>query len=246
MPRYKMILVGASVLSLGLGATAGFFFAQKKLETKYEAIAQKEIAEAKKFYSLRYKKDEYATPESAVESRLKTDADVALQNYKGNATRTERNEAVSAIDATNIFLNNIPDTPVAKLLAGKNFNYEEEIKHRSADAPYIITKDEFFNEESGFDQVTVTYFDEDGVLIDDKDEVIPDVNLTIGEDNLAQFGHGSEDPNIVYIHNDKLTLEFEVILSKGKYTEQILGYIKHSEDPDPHKIRKFQFKDDDE
>jgi hypothetical protein len=48
----------------------------------------------------------------------------------------------------------------------------------------------------------------------------------IGEKNLSRFGHGSQDPSVVYVRNDQLELVYEVVRSPQSYSEEVHG-IKH-------------------
>jgi hypothetical protein len=240
-----MILGGTVIISLGLGAVSGYFFAKKKLENQYLEISNKEIAEAKQFYNALHKRDEYDTPESAVES-LGLNAVKAVLDYQGKPRVVEdlTIEAVS-IDAevdpskgpievtgeVNIFKDDGDGDPLAE------FDYPEEIKNRTEYAPYVISHDEFMESEPGYQQVTITFFEGDDVLSDERDQVIEDIEETVGVENLKQFGHGSKDPKIVYIRNDRLELDFEVVQSQNKYVEEVLGFVQHS---DQRKIRKFR------
>jgi hypothetical protein len=55
------------------------------------------------------------------------------------------------------------------------------------------------------------------------------------------FGHGSGDPNVVYIRNEKLQAEYEVLRDPGSYEIEVLGGhveremqevdLKHSRQP---------------
>ena len=45
----------------------------------------------------------------------------------------------------------------------------------------------------------------------------------IGDDALVCFGLGSDDPNTVYICNDKRGTKYEVIKVAASYQEQVLG-----------------------
>ena len=263
--QYYMILGGSSVLSLGLGAAAGYVFAQRRLEEKFAAIATKEIAEAKRFYGMLNKKAEFATPESAVESLglvdeaaehvgKATDAVKALRKYRGDdgimatvlkeaAPHVEdehdnpTTEIDEDLDENGNFI--IPDE-----VEENPFKYEEEIKHRTSEFPYVISREEFFENDGDNEQVSITYYAGDDVLVDERDEPIPDADSTVGDENLLRFGEGSGDRHIVYIRNETLNLDFEVAMSVNKYTEEVLGLtesstsIKHSSDR--RELRRFR------
>jgi len=105
--------------------------------------------------------------------------------------------------------------------AGDEWDYKEELESRRDDRPYIIHVDEFVNDESGWDsQSTLTWYEKDQILTDSHDTPIYDPVSTVGE---LRFGHGSQDPNIVYIRNTRLQAEYEVLRDEGSYQEIVLG-----------------------
>lgn len=128
----------------------------------------------------------------------------------------------------------------------EGWDYATELARRSGDKPYIISHDEYFEGELDYEQVQVTYYEGDDVLVDDQDVPIPDSDASVGDDNLTKFGHGSKDENIVYIRNDGRGLDYEVVRSEGKYAYEVLGFenddeLKHSHRPG---VRKFRGYDD--
>jgi len=81
-------------------------------------------------------------------------------------------------------------------------------------------------------QFTLTYFEGDDVLCKDDDTVIRDQDATVGLGNLSKFGHGSGDPNIVYVRNEELKVDLEIVHSDGKYAVDVAGFkedeLQHS------------------
>jgi hypothetical protein len=98
------------------------------------------------------------------------------------------------------------------------WDYHEERKHRSPDVPYVIHYDE--RHEMDYQDVTLTYYEVDDVLCDERDTVVDpdDRNRLIGE------GHGSNDAAIVYIRNDQLEIMYEVIKSPNSFAEEVHGF----------------------
>jgi len=88
----------------------------------------------------------------------------------------------------------------------------------------MIHQDEYFNDEKGYgaagDQRTFTFYAEDSVLTDEQDVPIYNQEARVGE--LA-FGHGSGDPNIAYVRNEKEEEEYEIVLDDGAYQVVVLG-----------------------
>lgn len=100
------------------------------------------------------------------------------------------------------------------------WDYDEEVKNRSEDKPYIIHKDEFYGEESGFTQTTLTYYAGDNILCDEDDKPVYNHSQVTGP---LLFGHGSGDPNVVHIRNDQRKAEYEILLDPGLYSVDVLG-----------------------
>jgi hypothetical protein len=88
--------------------------------------------------------------------------------------------------------------------------------------PYVIPQDQFFNPDAGYArQITITYFVESNVLVDESDDKLDDeaVERLIGRDNLSRFGQQSTDANVVYVRNEREKTDFEVVRDTGAYEE---------------------------
>ena len=71
----------------------------------------------------------------------------------------------------------------------------------------------------------VYYYDKDEALVDEDEEVITDIEGTVGMENLNSFGEaGTVDPYTIYIRNEKLEIDYEVICLQKSYTEDVLGF----------------------
>lgn len=254
-----LILVGASLASFGAGGGLTYLIVDKRLKTKYEQIAEQEIAEAKEYYAKTYKVEEYATPEQVaekynVEVNVQDDQEVLVEKMEtivrqyhtgvsmeigetDGPFETEEELEVTEPDpeaTTNIF-----DNPITDI-----FDYEAELRNREDNPgdPYVISFDEFYQNESNYTQQRLAYFEGDDVLVDEQDMIVTDSNLYVGDDNLTKFGHGSKDKNTVYIRNETLDLDFEVVRSGRTYAEEVHGFtdeggsLKHSDSA----VRKFR------
>jgi len=92
------------------------------------------------------------------------------------------------------------------------------------DNPYVITYAEFFNDEIHKDsKVSVIYFEEDDQVADEEGQLVNSVDQLIGRDNLEHFGLGSNDRNVVYIRNQKMGIDIEVVKDKRSFQQTILG-----------------------
>lgn len=248
------IAVLAAAASFTGGAVAGYIVAQKRLEKVYDEIARAEIAQAKEFYAVINKKDVPSPTVLAEEKGYSADAahptlrDAAesLLVYKGEVELdVEQKEILDAhtsrtvteiIEEDGVVQTNVFQESVSI----KGWNQEEEESERTDSAPYIISWDEFKKNQPDYIQTVLTYFEADGVLVDEKDVPIDQTDMTVGDGALTRFGHGSRDNNIVYVRNPVLDMDFEIVRTPKSYEEEVLG-IQHS-----HRPRSRRFRDDDE
>jgi hypothetical protein len=222
------VILGASMgTALVAGGAVGYLVAKKQLETKYEALARQEIDQARDYYRTLHKKDGYATAEEAAAALLPREANEALRLYSG-AVPPELSGSLKYHRAE--LLESVGSLTLAEPVELSVFNQveneqdvEAEVRQRTEEAPYIISKDEFFADEAGHDQITITYYLGDGVLADERDQPMEDIDSAVGDDNIPRFGHRSEDPNILYVRNHVLGTDFEITLSKGKYSVEVAG-----------------------
>lgn len=83
--------------------------------------------------------------------------------------------------------------------------------------PYVISPDEFGEmEDEDYDKVSVTYY-ADGVLADEYDEVVENVDEIVGEESLTHFGEYEDDS--VFVRNDKLKCDYEILLDQRNYSD---------------------------
>lgn len=82
--------------------------------------------------------------------------------------------------------------------------------------PFVISQKQYAGwdeEEEGmsFEKITLTYFPQHRILLDDEEEPLDDIANVVGWRNLTKFGGESGDPDVVYIRNQKLMSDFEVV-----------------------------------
>lgn len=96
-------------------------------------------------------------------------------------------------------------------------NSKDEIKECNICGPYIISPNEFGTIDE-YETVTLTYYS-DGVLADDNDDIIDDVDSVIGEDSLTHFGEYEEDS--VFVRNGEKKCDYEVIYDNRSYYDVV-------------------------
>lgn len=108
-----------------------------------------------------------------------------------------------------------------------HWDYEAERSNRKAGEPYVIHVDEYMNDEMNYEnQSTLTWYEKDQILTDSHDKPIYNATETVGE---LKFGHGSGDPNVVFVRNERTKAEYEILRDPGSYTETVMGEEIESE-----------------
>lgn len=225
-------LVSSFAAGFIVGGVGAYFVTKKKLESYYADISQRDINEMREHYSLLRKQGVYSTPEQAVTARHGMEYVQSVQELGYSKVPTmnaqvdyESQEDEETMADDSIIAINVFDSPVDDNIE----DGEDDI--RDPDRPYIISVDEFMEHDQEidgivYDKITITYFDEDHVLIDEREEVIPDIDKVIGDTFMTKFGHKSKDKNVVYVRNERLESDFEVLLDKMSYSESVLGFHK--------------------
>jgi hypothetical protein len=129
--------------------------------------------------------------------------------------------------------------------AGEGWDYDTERESRSVEEPYVIHKDEFFDNEKDYTQGQLTFYVGDRIMADSENVIVYDHLKQVGE---LKFGHGSDDPNVFYVRNDKMKVEWEILNDEGHYAVEVLGMeiedaaeqqeLRHSHSP-----RRFRAED---
>lgn len=91
---------------------------------------------------------------------------------------------------------------------------EEEKEVDDIERPYVISPNDF--DEIGYDTVTLTYY-ADGILTDEQDMPINDVDDLVGLESLDHFGEYEDDS--VFVRNDALRTDFEILADPREYSD---------------------------
>jgi hypothetical protein len=128
------------------------------------------------------------------------------------------------VESSNVFANSTIDED--------EWDIKKEIETRSPHRPYVLHQEEFFAEEmesEDFIQSTLIYYAGDDVLVDQEEKILYNRAELVG-DCLNKFGHGSGDPNTVYVRSMEQRMEYEVIRDPGHYSVEVQGLeMEHEE-----------------
>lgn len=237
----RHILTGlTAVVSAAVGAAAGYYISRRQLEAAYEERLTEELAKTAAHMNNSLKSDILKRVPGAT-----LDPSVVEEDDESAKLRPP---AMSMFDNSSATLERVvkglrygPDAPIGdpkpaprQPIQRNAFDDEEdedeaaawaeEISQRSPKKPYIIDVTEF-GEEDGYSKVTLTYFMMDDTLIDEGEVPIEDAERVVGESNLDRFGYRSGDPRIIYIRNEKLKADYEVLLHDGSFGEAVHGVV---------------------
>ena len=96
---------------------------------------------------------------------------------------------------------------------------------KTADKPHVISPEEF-GEMEGYVQSSLTYY-MDGVLTDEDDHIIDDVEDIVGEGFSKHFGEYEEDS--VFVRNDSKKHDYEILKDFRLYSDAVKNKPHHSE-----------------
>ena len=190
---------GTAVLLFVIGAAIGAGVTWKLTKIKYKAIADEEIASVKKAYH---------TANEINSSNTVTSNEVV----KANDVEEKVKCAVSKeeLEKQEIVSKEYANIVTESGYSGKKLKTDEDYPR-----PYVISPDEFAGDYE-FDTVDVTYF-ADGVLCDENDVPLEDIENTIGNDAVRHFGEYENDA--VYVRNERLKCDYEILRDERKYAD---------------------------
>lgn len=213
MNQSSLTLLGVSVSSMLIGAGIGYIVAEKRLAARFDKRLKTETEEMREFYTIHEKK--YPTPQDAAADLIGASL---LTVEEKEAQRVEYHKITKKYNPEDDPEEELAvEAEVGAVLASNVFEEKTD-----PDRPYIITQEDFMQNQLEYEQGQLTYYELDEVLTDERETVIENIDETIGEKNI-QFGIGSSDVNVVHVRNEKLRMDFELVRSESSYAKEVLG-----------------------
>lgn len=182
------------------GAAVGSVATWQYIKKKYERIAQEEIDSVKETFSKL--KDN--------ESEENNNARTIVERAKDKPSVVEYAAKLRKQGYTNYSYTD-------SLSEDSNVSEEEVDENMINDKPYVISPDEF-GEFYDYEKISLTYY-ADQVLADEDDELVEDIEETVGFESLNAFGEYEDDS--VFVRNDRLKCDYEILLDQRKYSDVI-------------------------
>jgi hypothetical protein len=215
MDRQSVVLLGVSVGTGAVGFFVGYKVAERRLSDQFDERLEKETKGMREFYTAA--KKPYATPQEAVADLIIEKGNEALAADKTAYHKIVQTEGYTSSDGDKA--ETVVDFGEQPVVVANIFSKNE----RDPEIPYVISQEEFMQNERDWEQITLTYYDKDNVLTDNREDVIEDPERVLGPEAIKNFGLQSSDPNVVHICNEKLGLMFEVVRHQGSYAQEVLG-----------------------
>lgn len=158
---------------------------------------------------------------SRINEKLKEiEADIFTEPIKEGPTYYNTNDDKDDIDVEN-------RTKYEKIISDNKYALELSVAERAKAKPFIVPPEKF-GEDLDYDIVSYTYFS-DGVIADENDMIVSDIEGSIG--NNAHLHFGEYEPDIVYIQNDRLKTYYELCMDRRNYADLLEDkpYLKTSQ-----------------
>jgi hypothetical protein len=87
---------------------------------------------------------------------------------------------------------------------------------------------EIYLDDNPQDFVTLIFYEGDSTLCDDGEQIIPNKEDVVGEVALTRLTEGGPgaDNGIIFVHNLKTGIDYEVVLDAGSYSQTVIGQFE--------------------
>lgn len=216
---YAGIFAGGAVV----GGVATYFASRKYFDEHYSQLATDEIKSVKEHYHNKeqsleneFRKDRYSEKLSTLGYHADTERPTPEQ-------LAELDRVAEVMEKSQVEIDINPQEGAT--VAVKPYDSYSSDEDRDKQKPYLISQDEY-SEEPSYAKISITFYQQDSVLADDRDYVIDDVDATVGEFRIDNFGKLSGDPNLMLIRNDRLMADYEIALDQRSFNEVVLGFTE--------------------
>lgn len=217
-----------TVLMFTVGATIGSAVTWKLVKTKYEQIADDEIASVRDEYKdlmIKMKKNlqdsvEYEEPQEDEEDN--EDEEYPDDDERDFAEKEREQVEYYRMTSKYRSARDEESDDEDNEEGGKWDQNEDEVPY--INGPYVITPEDFSSSPPGYNAQPLNYFT-DGILADDWGAIL-DLDETIGDDAVNHFGEYVDD--IVYIRNERNEIDYEVTKDPRTYQDMLRT------NPDPY------------
>lgn len=192
------------------GAAVGFWVAKLRYEKAAYAYATERIEQAKVYAEERAERAIAKFQTEASTEAVETITKVVENDNAQMAAMLDDNAALLGL-VQNYQSFSTPQPPMV-------------VEEDSESHIRLMRRKEFFEydtEAGEYDQVAVTYYQNDDILYDDMGRKQLDVQAAVGNIRPSWFGHEPDDENVCYVENSKIKIMFEVVRSQGSFAQDV-------------------------
>lgn len=176
------------------GAALGSGVTWYVVKTKYERIAQDEIDSVKEVFSKK---------RASLSDEKKSEIEFEQVDISEVPEENDPSEEDISEDKNRDYIHYI------------NTNKYSSEEENVAEKPYVISPDEV-GDNPEYPLYSLTYY-ADHILADDWDEIVEDVEETVGFESLTHFGEYEDDS--VFVRNDQRACDYEILLDSRRYED---------------------------
>lgn len=217
-----------NILIFGAGAGLGYLLAKKFLEDKYAKLAQEEIDSVKETFN---KRGPTVTIGNDVENVTiisskcgggggngfgKSSLDGV---YANKYNEVKYNYGIASIDTETKEEDSDDsddDTDEENVIEMVDTSYRDK-----PNGPYVISEEEFSDGMPHFDKVGLYFYSIDGVLCDDDESLIHNIDEVVGDDAIEDL----DTDSVAYVRNERLAIDYEITRLNASYQQSVLGII---------------------
>ena len=210
------------VLAFGAGTLFGGLVIYRKMEDNMNAIIKQESDDLREYYASKneFKPEEFVDEEDFEEETLKEMVNLT-KNYQAEANVNYAGYAKKSLQQE---MEERGLSSALKLADEMGDEHEVDMPERrnifDAREPYVISFDSVGILEN-YDTQTLTYYPDVDELVDNRDEPVEDVESLVGAFQ-NEFGHISDSDETVYIRNEGISMDFEIVRSYDDYTDVLI------------------------
>ncbi len=246
--------IASSAGFAGLGAVVAWAFTADRADQKMKDLREdhEQLLEAfrenlRDFVQLKYKVDDQAAELEALHTHIDNEAGFGEDfEYSPGESDVEINSGGEIVEVKDESLEEHQEPTdeeieeerahLQRLIEGfipskdiqKAFVEERPVVASTRyDPPFVISEQEFsypVEEGDEYAKITLKYYPQGQVLLDEDEDVIDDVEGYIGWRSLNRFGDESNNPDVVYVRNRRMEVDFEV----ERVDEDIPLHVKYA------------------
>lgn len=154
----------------------------------------------------------------------------AFRNSINNSGKVEEEEGMEEYDYEDAdseyeYEDDIPEEEIPYIDMDYLTEYDDSyyIQHRDEEGPFIITEQEWTENELGLRKTKLLYFSHDDVLTDEKNLPLHSIDKTVGPHALLNFGAFASSDDVVYVQNDARKVLYQIRQLDDGYEHKVLG-----------------------